>query len=218
MTPFLILKFFHCIILSRRDRNRYGGGVFILAKQSIPSSFFQSSSSIELIWVRIHLKCTQDTVLGCFYCPPMAHISVLEDLQNSLHEVKSAYSTAKIFLGGDFNSPGINWSSGSTTNSYVSASFREKLIEVSKEFHLEQLVLKPTRQHNILDLCFTSHPSTVISSQTSPGLSDHEAVIIKFLVGLVYQRNLLGRFIYIRRPTGMKLDQIYYMFQKYTLN
>ena len=110
----------------------------------------------------------------------MAHISVLVDLQNSLHEVKSAYPTAKIFLGGDFNSPGINWSSGAITNSYVSVSFREKLIEVSEEFHLEQLVLEPTRQHNILDLCFTSHPSTVISSQTSPGLSDHEAVIITF--------------------------------------
>ena len=151
-----------------------------MAKQNIPSSFFQSSSSTELIWVRIHLKHTQDIVLGCFYCPPMAHISVLEDLQNSLYEVKSAYPTAKIFLGGDFNSPSINWSSGAITNSYVSVSFREKLIEVSKEFHLEQLVLEPTRQHNILDLCFTSHPSTVISSQTSPGLSDHEAVIITF--------------------------------------
>ena len=59
----------------------------------------------------------------------MAHISVLEGLHNSLHEVKSAYPTAKIFLGGDFD---INWSSDSTTNSYVSASFREKLIEVSE--------------------------------------------------------------------------------------
>ena len=74
----------------------------------------------------------------------MAHISVLEDLQNSLYEVKSAFPTAKIFFGGDFNSPDINWSSGSTTNSYVSASFREKLIKVSEEFHLEQLVLEPT--------------------------------------------------------------------------
>ena len=64
----------------------------------------------------------------------MAHISVLEDLQNSLHEVKSAYPIAKIFLGGDFNSSGINWSNSSIIDSYVSKSFREKFIEVFEEF------------------------------------------------------------------------------------
>ena len=110
----------------------------------------------------------------------MAPISVLDDLQTSLYDIKSAYPTAKIFLGGDFNSPGINWSDVTLTESYVPASFREKLIEVTDEFHLEQLVLEPTRQYNILDLCFTSHPNIVTSSQTSPGLSDHEAVVIKF--------------------------------------
>ena len=31
-----------------------------------------------------------------------------------------AYPTAKIFLGGDFNSPGINWSDGTLSESYVS--------------------------------------------------------------------------------------------------
>ena len=91
-----------------------------------------------------------------------------------------AYPTAKIFLGGDFNSPGINWSDGTLSESYVSVSFRERLIAVTDEFHLEQLVLEPTRQYNTLDLCFTSHPKSVTSSQTSPGLSDHEAVVIKF--------------------------------------
>ena len=64
----------------------------------------------------------------------MAHISVLEDLQNSLREVKSAYPTAEIFLGGDFNLSGINWSNSFITDSYVSKSFREKFIEVSEEF------------------------------------------------------------------------------------
>ena len=106
----------------RRDINRYGG-VFILAKHNMLSSFLQSSSSVKLIWVDTHLKRTQDIVLGCLYCPPIVHISMLEHLQNSLHKVKSAYCTAKIFLG-DFNSPGINWSNSSITELYVSTSFR----------------------------------------------------------------------------------------------
>ena len=110
----------------------------------------------------------------------MVPVSMLDDLQNSSHNVKSAYPMAKIFLGGDFNSPGINWSDGTLSDFYVSISFREKIIDIIEEFHLEQLVLEPTRQYNILGLCFTSHPTSVISSQTSPGLSDHEAVIVKF--------------------------------------
>ena len=82
--------------------------------------------------------------------------------------------TAKIFLGGGFNSSGIRWSDGTLTESYVPVPFREKVIDIMEEFHLKQLVLEPTQQNNILDLCFTSHPTTVISSQTSRGLSDHE--------------------------------------------
>ena len=150
-----------------------------MTKDNLPSSFLQSSSSIELIWVSVHLnmKHGQDIILGCFYCPLPAPISVFDDLQTSLHDIKSAYPTSKIILGRDFNSPVIKWSDGTLSESYVSVSFRERLIEVTDEFHLEQLVLEPTRQYNTLDLYFTSHPT---SSQTPPGLSDHEAVDIKF--------------------------------------
>ena len=59
-------------------------------------------------------------------------------------------------------------------------SFREIHIKVSEEFHLEQLVSESTQQYITLDLCITSHPNTIISSQTSPGFSDHETVVIKF--------------------------------------
>ena len=82
-------------------------GVFILAKHNILSSFLQSSALVKLIWVRVRFKCTRHC-FGMLLLPPMAHISVLESSQNSLHEVKSAYPTAKVFLGGAFNSPGIN--------------------------------------------------------------------------------------------------------------
>ena len=102
---------------------------------------------------------------------------MLDSLQTSLHDIKSAYPTDKIFLGGDFNSPGINWSDSTLSESYVLISFREKLIEVIDEFYLEQLVLEPTRQYNTFDLCFTSHPNSVTSSQTSPSLSVHEVFI-----------------------------------------
>jgi len=65
----------------------------------------------------------------------------------------------------------------SVTTSYVSVPFREKLLLISEEFHLKQLVTKPTRGTNILDLFFTSHPDLVMSCQTTPSISDHNVVI-----------------------------------------
>jgi len=45
---------------------------------------------------------------------------------------------------------------------------------------LEQVVLTPTHGPNILDLCFSNHPDSVISVVCIPGISDREAVLIKF--------------------------------------
>jgi len=67
---------------------------------------------------------------------------------------------------------GIDWSSGCLIESYLLAAYRESLILLS------QNLLKPTntREENILDLCFISHPSYVCQSRTVSDLSDHNAV------------------------------------------
>ena len=91
------------------------------------------------------------------------------------------FPDAVLILGGDFNSPEIDWSSGCLTESYLPAAFRESLILLSQDFLLEQIVTDPTREESILDLCFISHPSYVCQSRTVSGLSDHNAVIVDLL-------------------------------------
>ena len=91
------------------------------------------------------------------------------------------FPDAVLILGGDFNSPGIYWSSGCLTESYFPAAFRESLILLSQDFLLEQIVSKPTREENILDLCFISHPSYVCQCRTVSSLSDRNAVIVDLL-------------------------------------
>jgi len=51
-----------------------------------------------------------------------------------------------LILGGEFNSPGIDWSSGCLTESYLTASFRESLLLLFQDFQLEQIyiVTEPT--------------------------------------------------------------------------
>ena len=173
----------------RCDRNRHGGGVFILIRKTIPSSeLYTTNSDIEIVWAHIHQKSKQDVILGSFYCPPGSSISVLEELQTSVSQIKQSFPTAKIILGGDFNAPGIDWPNRTLLESYVSTAFREKLLFIAEEFHLEQIVSIPTRGCSILDLCFMSHPDNVISCESLPGLSDHNAVLVKISSQLYYYK------------------------------
>ena len=84
-----------------------------------------------------------------------------------------------IVLGGDFNCPGVDWSSGSLMDSYVTSTFRESLITLAHDFMLEQTVNLPTRGNNILDLCLTTHPDYIHQCITVSGFSDHEAAIVE---------------------------------------
>ena len=176
----------------RKDRNIHGGGgVFILVKSSIPSSQVKCNTSIELIWVRIHNN-TDNIIIGSFYCPPHSPITVLDELAQSISDIRTMYPSAKIIIGGDFNSPGINWSNKSLITSYISRQFHETLITLEDEFMLEQIITQPTRGTNILDLCFTSHPDLSQGFTIVPGLSDHDAVIVTF-VSKLYLQNQLPR-------------------------
>ncbi|XP_065911045.1 uncharacterized protein [Dysidea avara] len=163
----------------RKDRSIHGGGVFILVEKSIPSSILEIDSTCEVIWVLLHLQHSHDIILGAFYAPPNSPSSVWDELSESLTQVRQKFPTTMIVLGGDFNCPGVDWSSGSLMDSYVTSTFRESLITLAHDFMLEQTVNLPTRGNNILDLCFTTHPDYIHQCITVSGFSDHETVIVE---------------------------------------
>ena len=105
----------------RKDRNKYGGGVFVAIRENLPSYQIHTDSSLEIIWVRIHINLNSDIILGSFYRPPNSSSSVLNDLGDSLCYIKSQFPNTKIILGGDFNCPGINWQTETLIDSYVSS-------------------------------------------------------------------------------------------------
>ena len=61
----------------RNDRNRHGGGVLILVKNTIASSQLHLDSSPELVWIRVHTGNNKDIIIASFYCPPHSHIWTL---------------------------------------------------------------------------------------------------------------------------------------------
>ena len=162
----------------RKDRNNYGGGVFVSVKNTVHSSQIDTDSPIEIVWTYVHVGMNNDVIVGSFYCPPHSTDTVLDDLQSSVNAIKQKYPRIRVILGGDFNCPGIDWEHGTLTESYVPCHFREKLITVAEDTQMSQLVTFPTRRNNTLDLCFTTHPDSVLSCEPVPGFSDHDAVIL----------------------------------------
>ena len=94
----------------RKDRNIHGGGVFILVDESIPSSIIEIDSPCEIIWVHLHMQKTMDMILGSFYTPPHSPKTIWNDLSQCLSQIRHKFDNAVILLGGDFNCPGIDWS------------------------------------------------------------------------------------------------------------
>ena len=181
-TQFQILKYFLSnYSVYRKDRNRQGGGVFIAVRTDIPSCEVNIVSSLEIIWFQLHTISSGDVILGCFYHPPHLPSSVLDNLRDSLQHIRSQFPSAKITLGGDFNCSGIEWSTGTLFESYISPTLRDTLITTMDDFLMQQVVTFPTRGTNILDLCFTTDPDLVQSCQPFPGVSDHDIVLLKFL-------------------------------------
>ena len=46
------------------------------------------------------------------------------------------------------------------------------------ENNLTRVHIDPTREENLLDLTFTTHPSLIKSTTNVPGISDHDMVVI----------------------------------------
>jgi len=111
-------------------------------------------------------------------------VQVWDNLAQCVSQIRYKYPDTPLILGGDFNCPGIDWSTGNLTESYLPAHFREFLLEFVQDFLLEQIVLNPTRGNNILDLCFTSHPDSINQCKTVTGFSDHDTAIVEMLYNI----------------------------------
>ena len=86
-----------------------------------------------------------------------------------------------IWLGGDFNVPNVDWSDVMSTPNSPNTQLATKLIEVTNDRSLTQVVDLPTRKDNTLDLFFTSNPSLINRTITIPPLTqaaDHDIVFI----------------------------------------
>ncbi len=159
-------------LISRRDRDSFGGGIALFAHKSVAPHVVHvaNSESHELSWHIFHSD--QGPVCVClWYRPPnRGEVASIECFDNEL----SNFSADCVFtvVMGDMNVHNIEWLKHSSVNS---AEGRE-LHDVSCCHGLHQYVKEPTREGYLLDRVLADCDD-LLKVQVIPGLSDHRGIL-----------------------------------------
>ncbi len=175
--------------IHRKDRNKYGGGVFIaVSKQLNSCECTELNNSSESIWVKIQCKNQPWLFVGAHYRPPNGDIQPVIELTSTLTKITQEHPASNIILGGDFNLPSIDWEQASVKDKpQYGNNLNTAFMDMLNTLGLSQMVSIPTRLSNTLDLLITNNPDMVKNVDTRPGISDHEAVTAN--IHLNAQRN-----------------------------
>ena len=145
----------------RKDRNSAGEGDFNAIRDTLVSCPLNDlDPNCEIVWATLQLNGCKKLIMASYYCPPKSSIDEAEQFCTSVNQVFASHSPnyPQVLIGGDFNLPGINWGRVSAT-SQTDVSISLTLLDCLHLNNLTQLLEKPTRGKNILDLLLTSNPN-----------------------------------------------------------
>ena len=102
-------------ITFRKDRlHTTKGGVFIMVRDDlIATECNVIATDAELIWVEIHIQGHKPLIIGSFYRPPKSAPINIQQLSDSIADIKTKFKNAVILIAGDFNLGDIDWSNRS---------------------------------------------------------------------------------------------------------
>ena len=139
----------------RKDHTMGGGGVFLCIKEGlnvVEEPLLDAEA--ELIWVKITLLNRCPIHVCIFYRPSNTDSYPIEQLRISITNLlNQSNSPPNVLLIGDFNFPGISWSSGygQISAPTYGSGLNNLFIDVINDAGLEQFVQFPTHQNSVLD-------------------------------------------------------------------
>ena len=147
----------------RKDRDSRGGGVAVYVKSTYIMKPMPELDvpGLEAIWVKVN-NGIRNILIGVFYREPRSRKAYWDKIEESIEQAKLT-GIPDLFIMGDLNDNQLQP--------------RSKLLKMSKEFHLEQLIKEPTHKRALIDVILTSSPDMVERSGVVPqSLSEHKAV------------------------------------------
>lgn len=166
----------------RKDRpnQSYGGVLIAVRNVFLSSESTELDVDCEILWVRLDMVGAKSLYIGAFYRPPSSDSAYLSHLDSSLGLGRLTHSTGcNIWLGGDFNTPHVDWDSLEVKPSAAGTRpLHQQLVDITLDHNLDQVVDQPTRGDNILDLLLTNNKTSLSKLSILPGLgkSDHDIV------------------------------------------
>ena len=110
--------------------------------------------------------------------------AAIEAIKSYVHE--RAPPLPNIIIMGDFNFPQIDWKTGIITGAHRSGTEKRAahaLCEFAEDLCLLQVIDKPTRAQNILDLVFTNNEEIIHSWRVADtDLGDHRMITVSILL------------------------------------
>jgi hypothetical protein len=155
----------------------YGGVIIAFRNDLVASHRCDLDTECEIVWLQVDLVGCKPLMIGAFYRPQTTAAAYLDKLRESISKL-NIQNLSNIWIGGDFNLYDINWQDLCVKAGGKLPGLCQSLIDIISDFGFEQLVRKPTRLNNILDLFMTTNPSLVESCSYLPGISDHDAIPI----------------------------------------
>jgi len=179
----------------RKDRSDDYGGILLACHNSLNCQILTCNSDSEAIACQLTSDVHESFIICVFYQPPNRSLECITNLYNYFKTIMDHYPHSPIWIAGDLNLPNIDWEINHINGSAYPSNLCETIIELILEYGLTQSVNTATRENNILDVFFTNRPSLIKSCYTIPGISDHEAVLIKPFITITLQQPKLRKII-----------------------
>ncbi|MCP4268390.1 MAG: hypothetical protein GY777_22910, partial [Candidatus Brocadiaceae bacterium] len=162
----------YCLFNSER-KNKVGGGVLLYVKDNLSPILLSKPTIINVdnLYVQIKNKSHSKLTIGITYRPPAQSSEIDLSIYDQIAET-CCQGDAVIF--GDFNLPVTKW--GEPISSHTGLGLYRNLQESS----LYQLVNKPTRGENILDLILATDDNLVNNVEVGDEFSSSDHRIISF--------------------------------------
>lgn len=150
-----------------------GGGVLCYVKKKIGATHLKTNKieGIEHLHLILTNESKNNIALSIYYRPPSATLGQDEQVYNDIENTINKYES---IIMGDFNLTCRNWGGPLICNG------GKELYSNLLQSELEQLIVEPTRENNILDLLLVTDSNIINNTEIEEGYSDHKAIVFEF--------------------------------------
>ena len=133
------------------------------------------NSICENLWVQLNLVGAKSVLIGAYFRPHESDPEAYQVLILNLSQPNKLNCLAPW----GHNLPKVDWENLIPSPDCGHPTFYRECLEALDDCLLEKMVTSPTRGQNILDVFLKTNPTLVDNVSITPGLSDHDKVLIQ---------------------------------------